>query len=171
MISRELSLAKEVDMKGMTPLHCACQQGCFQVVRAYESLLEEKDIRDVQNSDLDTPLHLSCRSSSIQIVCYLISKGANINARNKEKLTPLHIAIQLGHVNVAEILLKEKADFNCRDKRQYTPLHYAAEGNSTDAVDLLCKRSFFCCVYTMSASDQATVLYKFYPDQHNDLSV
>ena len=158
-------------MKRMTPLHYACQQGHFQVVKAYESVLEAKDVRDVQNSDLDTPLHLSCRSPSIQIVCYLISKGADINATNKEKLTPLHIAIQLGQVDIAETLLNEKAEVNCHDKRQYTPLHYAAEGNSTDAVDSLCKRSVCCCVYTTSASDQATVLYKFYPDQHNNLSV
>lgn len=144
IISRKPSLAKEVDMKGMTPLHYACQQGHYEVVKAYESLLEEKEIRDVQNSHLDTPLHLSCRSMSVPIIRCLISKGADINAKNKETQTPLHIVIQCGHVNIAEILLKEKAEVNCQDIRGYTPLHYAAEGNSTDAAHLLCKWSVSC---------------------------
>ena len=140
MISHKTSLAKEVDTEGMTPLHYACQQGHFNVVKAHESLLEVKEIWDAQNSDFDTPLHLSCESLSVQIVCFLISKGANVNVKNKKLLTPLHIVTRHGHVDIAKMLLQERAQVNCRDNRGYTPLHYAAEVNSTELVDLLCKR-------------------------------
>ena len=140
MISRKTSLAKEADKEGMTPLHYACQQGHFNVVKAHKSLLEEKEIRDAENSDFDTPLHLSCESLNVQIVCFLISKGANINAKNKKLLTPLHIVTQHGHVDIAKMLLQERAHVNCRDNRGYTPLHYAAKVNSTELVHLLCKK-------------------------------
>ena len=143
MISHKTSLATEVDKEEMTPLHYACQQGHFNVVKAHESLLEVKEIRDAQNSDFDTPLHLSCESLNVQIVCFLISKGANVNAKNKKLLTPLHIVTQHGHVDIAKMLLQEGAHVNCRDKREYTPLHYAAELNSTELVHLLCKRWVF----------------------------
>lgn len=138
MITRMPSLAKEVDKKGMTALHYACQQKDYEVVKAHESLQGLKEVLQAKDSDCNTPLHLSCRNLSIRIIKYLISKGANVNARNKSKLTPLHITIQCGNIEVAEILLRKGAEVNCQDDRGCTPLHYAAEGNSTDLVYLLC---------------------------------
>ena len=139
MISRQPSLAKQTDTEGMTPLHYACQLGHFDVVKTHESLPEGKEVWNATNSNFDTPLHLSCRSSSIQIVCYLISKGANVDARNKIALTPLHVATQCGHFAIVEILLNEKAEVNCQAERGYTPLHYAAERrNSTNLINVLC---------------------------------
>ena len=140
MILHKTSLAKEVDVEKMTPLHYACQQEHFNVVKAHESLLDVKEVWDAQNSDFDTPLHLSCERLNVQIVCFLISKGANISAKNKKLLTPLHIVTQLGHVDIAKMLLQERAQVNSQDERGYTPLHYAAEVNSTELVDLLCEK-------------------------------
>ena len=140
MILREPSLAKNVDLEGMIPLHYGCQQGHLDVVKAHESLLEVKEVWAARNNDSDTPLHLSCASLSMQIVCYLISNGANTNAKNKRSLTPLHIATQNSHVDIAEMLLNKRAKVNCQDMKKYTPLHYAAERNSNDLVHLLCKR-------------------------------
>jgi len=140
MISWEPSLAKRVDLKHMTPLHYACQQGHLNVVKAHEPLLEVKEVWTARNSDFDTPLHLSCESMSVQIVYYLISNGANANAKNSKSLTPLHIAVQNSHVGIAEMLLNKGAKVNCYDTKKYTPLHYAAERNSKDLVHLLCKR-------------------------------
>jgi len=128
MITRMPSLAKEVDEKGMTPLHCACEKGDFEVVKAHVSLLASKEVLQAKDSDCNTPLHLSCRSLSIEIIKYLISKGADVNARNKMELTPLHIATQCGYTTVAEILVKE--------------------GASTDLVCLLCKGVRFSAVYS-----------------------
>lgn len=140
MISHKTSLAKEVDKKKMTPLHYACQQGHFNVVKAHDSLLKVKEICDAQNIDFNTPLHLSCESLNIEIVNFLISKGANIDAKNKKLRTPLHIATQYGHVDIAKMLLQETAHVNCQDERGYTPLHCAAEMNSTELALLLCER-------------------------------
>ena len=140
IISREPSLAKSVDLKQTTPLHYACQQGHLNVVKAHESLPEVKEVWIARNSDFDTPLHLSCESMSVQIVYYLISNGANANAKNSKSLTPLHIAAQNGHVGIVEMLLNKGAKVNCYDMKKYTPLHYAAERNSKDLVHLLCER-------------------------------
>lgn len=139
MITRMPSLAKEVDEKGMTPLHCACQKGDSEIVKAHVSLLDSKEALQAKDGDGNTPLHLSCRSLSIEIIKYLISKGADMNARNKMELTPLHIATQCGYIKAAEILVQEGAEVNCQDERRCTPLHYAAMRNSTDLVCLLCK--------------------------------
>ena len=139
MISRQPFLANEVDRMKMTPLHYACQEGHFEVVIAHESLLGKKGILDAQNSEFDTALHLSCGSSSEEIVRYLIFKGANVNASNSNKLTPLHIVTRRKNVPIAKILLKEGAEVNCQDESGFTPLHYAAKENSMDLVHLLCR--------------------------------
>ena len=139
MIARQPLLAKEVDMEGMTPLHWACQLGYFNIVKAHEPLLKEKGMCDAQNKDFETPLHLSCRNMSVEIVSYLISKGANINAKTRKSLTPLHIVAECNHIDIANILLNQRAKVNCRDERGRTPLHYAAERNSSDLILLLCK--------------------------------
>lgn len=53
------------------------------------------DVNAVIDSDNDTPLHAAVRYASPEIVQLLLSRGANITARNKNNRTPVGVAESL----------------------------------------------------------------------------
>ena len=60
-----------------------------------ESKKESIDV-NAKNKDGWTPLHLAATKGRIEIVEYLVEKGAeDVNAKNEYGQTPLHIAILL----------------------------------------------------------------------------
>ncbi|XP_067928889.1 myotrophin-like isoform X2 [Watersipora subatra] len=80
------------------------------------------------------PLHFAADYGQLEVLNYLISKGADVNAEDKYGITPLLSAIFEGHESCVEALLKKGADKNKKhDGRTY---YECAE---TDAVKLLLK--------------------------------
>jgi len=75
-----------------------------------------------------TPLHLAVLSDQREMAEFLISKGANINARAKDEHggTPLHWAAVLGRVEIARRLIDVGADVNVKSNTGYTPLDSTA---------------------------------------------
>lgn len=61
-----------------------------------------------------------------EIVEFLLSAGASIQARDDGGLHPLHNACSFGHCDVVRLLLEAGANPNTRDNWNYTPLHEAA---------------------------------------------
>lgn len=81
------------------------------------------------SSDGWTPLHLAVFFGRINIVHFLLAKGADINAvsTNDQRVTPLHSALANPHNSaVAQLLIGAGANLNVRQSHGYTPLHYAA---------------------------------------------
>ena len=68
----------------------------------------------------NTPLHITV-CYDIKAVEHLLSKGAEINARNAAKETPLHIAAARYKTEILELLLSRGADVNARNKKDETP--------------------------------------------------
>jgi ankyrin repeat protein len=56
----------------------------------------------------------------------LLSKGADVNAKDDYGRTLLHCAAVKGHKNIVEFLLTKGARIDPRDNAERTPLHYAA---------------------------------------------
>jgi ankyrin repeat protein len=56
-----------------------------------------------------TPLHRAAWSGNAQAAEFLISKGANVNAKDQRGRTPLAWAIEKGYDDVAELLRKHGA--------------------------------------------------------------
>ena len=135
------------NLTGGTPLVMAKAGGHSQIVK----LLSEHE-SDESESKLDEPTQLSELSEATeslfgavfagdanQVKLYL-SKGADVNAKNRQTWTPLHVALWDGHKVVAEELIAKGADVNVKDNRGYTPLHFAAiKGNSESAALLITK--------------------------------
>ena len=66
------------------------------------------------------------KDSNIDIIKFLVSKGADVNYRhNTEGWTPLELACKIGHINVIKYLLNKGANVNTINKRKRTPLHEA----------------------------------------------
>jgi ankyrin repeat protein/Tfp pilus assembly protein PilF len=99
----------------------AIRKGTLEDVKYF---VEQKNI-DVNIKDSNgrgpTPLHIAAACGNADVVVYLISNGADVNARAEDGHTPLHSA---SSAEVVKILLSAGADVNARDSdRGFTPLH------------------------------------------------
>ena len=100
-----LSLLVVMDGRGNTPLHYAASCGCIKSVQILVSYYKSVNI---QNSDGDTPLHLSIKSSYgnlgpvREILQHESCNASIVNAQNE---TALNTASQYGKLDSAEVLL------------------------------------------------------------------
>lgn len=89
-----------------------------------------------------TPLHQAAANGHVQIVRFLVMKGANVTARNESSRTVLHLAAERGHDSVIEHVLQSgceeiKASIDWIDDQGFTALHRAAAGGHEECVRLL----------------------------------
>jgi ankyrin repeat protein len=97
---------------------------------------------NAKDSNGDTPLLRflgGCGASDdIEIMEFMISKGADVNASHgKYGWTPLMIASEYSHIGPINLLLDNGADINARDLSGETALIHAAFRGSADAASLL----------------------------------
>jgi ankyrin repeat protein len=90
----------------------------------------------------DDPIHhefeRACRDGQgPQRLRFLLSRGANIDHRDKGQWTPLHHAAAGGFVPTISFLVDAGADVNACGEDSSTPLHHAASSGSADAVRYL----------------------------------
>ncbi|KAK5575400.1 hypothetical protein RB653_010660 [Dictyostelium firmibasis] len=130
------------DKNGFSALHQAVSSDDRILMR----VLQYENINvDVQNDDLNTPIHYFCqkfRSPNCQEPFQLfIQKGVNVNAQNKNGETPLHKAIFNNSVRLMMVglLLKNGANVNLVTQFQESPLHYAVRLGREDLVSVLLK--------------------------------
>ena len=95
----------------------------------------------------DTALHVAAAAHHAALAKLVLSRGANVRARNRRGDEPLHYAVDGGpgspswrpaaQVATIECLLAAGADPNATDKGGVTPLHRAVRNRCADAVRAL----------------------------------
>lgn len=71
----------------------------------------------------------------------LLSKGADVNLKDKDGRTPLHFAAESADGDIVELLLDKGADINAKDDESgFTALHHAAQFGNENAAELLITR-------------------------------
>ncbi|XP_039262547.2 ankyrin repeat domain-containing protein 17-like [Styela clava] len=101
----------------------------------------EMDIDCYTESNNDTPLTLACAGGHRELVQLLISRGANLEHRDKKGFSPLILAATAGHVGVVSTLLDANADIESQCIRtKDTPLSLACSGGRLEVVELLLER-------------------------------
>ncbi|EAL71986.1 hypothetical protein DDB_G0269272 [Dictyostelium discoideum AX4] len=126
------------DKDGYTPLHCAVNQGSFEIAKKFLSRGSDPNARTESGS---TPLHLLskfCHSNkSIKLAKKLIDYGAYINHKDSKQETPLHRATMLNdNYDYLKLLLHHGANPNIVNKRGRTCQHISIEQGKVDLLEL-----------------------------------
>jgi ankyrin repeat protein len=82
----------------------------------------------------ETLLHYAARYGRIDIVEYLISKGADPNATDGARNTPLHDAVGSGNIQIIKLLLDSGADKYATKQTGHTAAELADSLNNWTAV-------------------------------------
>ena len=92
------------------------------------------------------PIHVAARDAHRQCMCYLITRGADKEARTVDGETPMHLLARMSNLGKKDLyigcmqeLKKRGADMNVRDNSERTPLHLVAEHGDLDLARALLK--------------------------------
>ncbi|HPO14529.1 MAG TPA: ankyrin repeat domain-containing protein [Candidatus Hydrogenedentes bacterium] len=86
----------------------------------------------------DSVLHQAIPSGDIEMIDFLISRGAAIDTVNKSGMTPLHVAVDNHRLDVVQLLVNKGASIENKNQDAFSPLHLAVEKGFPDiAVFLL----------------------------------
>jgi hypothetical protein len=94
-------------------------------------------------------------AKNAEIADVLISNRANINAKAKGGITPLHLAIFRGKMDVINVLISKGADIEAVEDNGHTPLHGAILCGNVEAAKVLIKKG--ANVYAKNIAGQTTL--------------
>ena len=120
-------------------LHLAAKRGNTEHLRR---LLECGEHVDSLSPDLmeglrETPLMLAARYNEVDVVEFLIERGASLEAQDIEYLRPIHHAVKGGKISNVLRLIELGAKVSKENLDYRSPVHLAAECGHTDIVRLL----------------------------------
>jgi len=90
----------------------------------------------VTNANGSTPLIVAASVGHLQVVDYLLNKGADIQAVNKMGMGALHYAVIGEHLDVVKLLIEKGADVNI-PSMMGSPFHRAVFGGNMEMIRLL----------------------------------
>ena len=107
------------------PLIQACITGDLKTVK--NSIASGYNINEPLSNEKSSLIHFASQFGHIEIVKYLIKKGANINTKTLQGTTPLHRAVFFKRNEIAKHLIDQGAKINDQDSYKQTALHIAVE--------------------------------------------
>jgi len=139
--AKRLAQNKEIEQKILNnKLKEACEKGDLaQVARLLDegATINFKPFHEERNA---IPIILASANGHLEIVKYLILKGADIDARGNNGITALMAAIGSSHFDIAKFLLDHGADATAVDNDSETTLHKFRGERSVELIILLIKK-------------------------------
>ncbi|DAZ97346.1 TPA: hypothetical protein N0F65_010780 [Lagenidium giganteum] len=126
IIAEDPSKAQELDKYGLTPLHWACDRGHLSIVRF---LIEEVqvDVNAVEKRLFRRqPIHFAGLNGPPEVMQFIVSHGADLEARDYRGWNALHCAAHGGFGDVCSVLVESGAELKSMSLRKETALHLAA---------------------------------------------
>ena len=103
-------------------------------------------------------------SSRVNAVQFLLKRGAQVNAGNRQLMTPLHCSAYMGCPEVSRILLEHGADVSLQNQSGNVPLHFVSDlGNKDEGERLVLARLLLagsCMDVNAQAMDGGTPLHR-----------
>ncbi|XP_010828939.1 PREDICTED: ankyrin repeat and protein kinase domain-containing protein 1 [Bison bison bison] len=96
-------------------------------------------LRDAQEHEGWTPLHLAAQINPENVARLLVSHQADPNLREAEGKTLLHVATYFGHVSLVKLPTAQGAELDARQRNLRRPLHLAVERGKVRATQHLLK--------------------------------
>lgn len=113
-------------------------------IEIIDSYLKHKTVySDTLASQDFVPLHWAVYMNHIEGINELLSKGAHLEAKDKNGRTALDWAAYNGKLEAVILLLEKGAIVDSRDNEGYTPLHKAIISGSKSIVNLLLSKGAF----------------------------
>jgi len=107
----------------------AAENGSLEAVKELHHCYG-KEILQVRDDDLYTPLHRASYNGHLEVARYLLSEGpAQLEAGTVDGWRPLHCACRWNKVEVACLLVGEGAAINSQTNGGQTPLHLASSND------------------------------------------
>ena len=123
---------------GDSPLHIASKYNHLDIVKY---LIEHQhEYKDLLGNFERTALYYSCEKGHLPIVKYLISIGADPNARDNSRNTCLHCSCLRGNLSIAQFLLSNGANANAKNYNGNYVIHCATIGNLLPIVQYLIEK-------------------------------
>ncbi len=136
ILNEDPSLVNAFAPDGFQPLGLASFFGHLDVVECLLARRAEVNTAS-RNAQRVMPLHSAVASQQLDIAAALLSKGADVNAKQQDGFTPLHEAAQNGQVEMVKLLLQYGADVNATKDDGKTALDLAREHGHKEVVELL----------------------------------
>ena len=111
--------------------------GEIPIDREKERYLEQVVNVDAIHEEGMNPLHWAAFDDEVDVVKFLVSKGAKVNAKDDDGYTPLHYAIFGGSLEVVQFLISIGADIRAKNNKGMTPLHAAVRGGHREIAQFL----------------------------------
>jgi ankyrin repeat protein len=119
-------------------IYIASYRGDIETVKRL--IAEDPELINSRNSGGRFPLEMAAQTGQIDIVKFLLEKGADVNL-NRGGATALHMAaIYGGNTEVITLLLEAGADINARTGNGDTPLNMAVIGKQKEIAELLLEK-------------------------------
>ncbi len=116
----------------------AAKQGDLAKVQALVG--KNPELVKAKDQNQRTPLYIAAAEGHLNIVEYLIEKGADVNAWNNAHQNPLLSAAYYGHSEIVNLLLEKGAEFKEQDIYGRNVLHYPAREGYPKVVEILVKK-------------------------------
>ena len=115
--------------------HGCAEKGELQGVE--EELKNGVDINEKHGWEGLTALHRTAKSDQMEVMQYLLAKGADIEAKDSAHWTSLHLATKHDNWTIVQYLIEKGANLESTDPVGQTPLRVAMNFDSPQSLQIL----------------------------------
>lgn len=117
-------------------LHLISEDDC-DAVEIAEILIDSKE---VTNRALSSLLFSSIQSQNLELISFLLQKGADVNYKGDYGFFPLFRAAEFGNESLIDLLLSKGADINAKNKWGWTAVTSASLTYDAEVIDMLLRK-------------------------------